>query len=269
MKRFLSLAFACLIAACAPGFAQEGSSSIQFNWVGDGALIVGGAGVALAATWLEGQTSSDLSNVNIATLNALDALAAFPNNETVSNVSSVLLGLQFALPAVAAFTLNKSDYIPALAVYAEALSWTAAAKDLLKYLIPRARPYAYSMSAAEMDSGLLGDADESFPSGHTAYAFCAATVLTCLELRYGQGQAATPYIVGGAYALATSVAVLRVCAGKHFITDTLAGAALGSGIGLLVTELHLRRPKVDSAQTPSLSLGDHGGSPALSLVYSY
>jgi membrane-associated phospholipid phosphatase len=40
---------------------------------------------------------------------------------------------------------------------------------------------------------------------------------------------------------AAAVGGLRIAAGKHFPTDILAGAAVGSLVGYLVPRLHLRR----------------------------
>ena len=40
------------------------------------------------------------------------------------------------------------------------------------------------------------------------------------------------------YAGAVGVAALRVAAGKHFPTDVVAGAALGSAVGWLVPTIH-------------------------------
>ncbi len=37
---------------------------------------------------------------------------------------------------------------------------------------------------------------------------------------------------------ATAIATLRVMAGKHFFSDVLVGAIIGSGIAYLTTELH-------------------------------
>lgn len=51
---------------------------------------------------------------------------------------------------------------------------------------------------------------------------------------------ATPWLIGGGYALATTAGVLRVVSGNHFATDAVAGAALGSCVGYLVTRLHVR-----------------------------
>lgn len=66
----------------------------------------------------------------------------------------------------------------------------------------------------------------SFPSGHSAESFAAAA---SLENRYGW-KAGLP-----AFAAATFVAVARVEARKHHWYDCVAGAAIGTGSGFLVT----------------------------------
>ena len=61
----------------------------------------------------------------------------------------------------------------------------------------------------------------SFPSGHTATAFAAATFMA---REYGH---ISKWYSIGAYTVATSVGMLRVMNNRHWITDTLAGAAVG------------------------------------------
>lgn len=47
-------------------------------------------------------------------------------------------------------------------------------------------------------------------------------------------------VVAGAYAVAAAAASLRVASGSHFLTDVLAGAALGTLSGWLVPVLHAK-----------------------------
>jgi len=61
----------------------------------------------------------------------------------------------------------------------------------------------------------------SFPSGHTATAFAAATFMA---KEYGH---LSPWYTVGAYTAATSVGVMRILNNRHWISDTLAGAAVG------------------------------------------
>lgn len=68
----------------------------------------------------------------------------------------------------------------------------------------------------------------SFPSGHTATAFVAATVL---HKEYGLTR--SPWFSVGGYAVAMSTGFMRVLNNRHWISDVMAGA----GIGILSTEL--------------------------------
>ena len=62
----------------------------------------------------------------------------------------------------------------------------------------------------------------SFPSGHTMNAFAIATVL---GLQY-------PPLSPALGLLAAAIAASRIVMGLHFASDVLAGAVLGSAIGL-------------------------------------
>lgn len=62
---------------------------------------------------------------------------------------------------------------------------------------------------------------QSFPSGHTAQAFMAATFLT---EEYGYRYKWLPY---AAYTVASGTGLLRMANNKHYICDVLVGAAIG------------------------------------------
>lgn len=66
-----------------------------------------------------------------------------------------------------------------------------------------------------------GSAYNSFPSGHTATAFAAAE---WLRMEYGHK---SPWIGISGYVVATSVGVLRVYNNRHWVSDVIAGAAIG------------------------------------------
>lgn len=74
-----------------------------------------------------------------------------------------------------------------------------------------------------------GSGHDSFPSGHTAVAFAAATYLS---VRYGDQYRALPPI---AYGAAVLTGVARVQADKHYARDVIAGAALGLGVAYMFT----------------------------------
>lgn len=67
----------------------------------------------------------------------------------------------------------------------------------------------------------------SFPSGHTAQAFVAATFM---HKEYGH---LSPWYSIGAYSIASSVGILRILNNRHFSSDVLVGA----GLGILATNI--------------------------------
>ncbi len=69
----------------------------------------------------------------------------------------------------------------------------------------------------------------SFPSGHTITAFAVATSLTIFY----------PALIVGLAFCALSVAVSRIILGMHFLTDVIAGAAIGGLLGYVAAELLL------------------------------
>jgi undecaprenyl-diphosphatase len=90
---------------------------------------------------------------------------------------------------------------------------------LLKRVFNRRRP-------CELEThcwATLTPPDEySFPSGHTMVAFA---VMVPLALFY-------PYLLYTLLFCALSIAASRIVLGMHFLTDVIAGAALGGLIGL-------------------------------------
>lgn len=91
---------------------------------------------------------------------------------------------------------------------------------LLKNLVARPRPCWINPDVSLL---VAIPKDYSFPSGHTLHCFIAATVLMCYDRRLG-----IP-----ALGMALLVSFSRLYLYVHFPSDILAGALLGTGIGLL------------------------------------
>ena len=81
---------------------------------------------------------------------------------------------------------------------------------------------------------------KSFPSGHTAIAFCGATTLM------HEYRDVSPWIGVAGYAVATTVAIDRVRRNRHHWYDVAAGAAIGvasAEAGYLIGDLILGKKK--------------------------
>jgi undecaprenyl-diphosphatase len=98
---------------------------------------------------------------------------------------------------------------------------------LIKGAVDRARPVAADPTL----TALVPTPDNpSFPSGHTATAFAAATVLALFH----------PRLRWPALALAAVVGLSRVYLGVHFWADVVVGAVFGVVIGVAMTWLGLQ-----------------------------
>lgn len=78
----------------------------------------------------------------------------------------------------------------------------------------------------------------SFPSGHTACAFAAATIL---HKEYGLTRSPLYSIVG--YSIATATGVGRVLNNRHWVSDVLVGAGIGivsADIGYFLSDIILK-----------------------------
>jgi len=72
-------------------------------------------------------------------------------------------------------------------------------------------------------SSLLPPDQFSFPSGHSITAFAVAVSLGSFY----------PTLIEGLLFCAVSVAISRILLGMHFLSDVLAGCAIGAGLGFL------------------------------------
>jgi membrane-associated phospholipid phosphatase len=147
-------------------------------------------------------------------------------------------------------------------MWGETLLLQQATVGLLKGVFGRARPFVYNDDPripAELKQSRT--AVRSFPSGHTATAFAGAVFLGEVFARLNPADPARHWVRGGSLALAAATGWLRIAAGKHFLTDVIAGAFVGSLIGWGVPRLH----EVDG--------GSDGGAdkarPAPGLVFGF
>jgi membrane-associated phospholipid phosphatase len=112
---------------------------------------------------------------------------------------------------------------------AEAGVATALLDQTVKFAAGRQRPFVHFAAGPRQ-----GDSDDnlSFYSGHTSLAFALATAGGTIASKRHQRLA--PLVWGLGLGFAATTGYLRIAADKHYATDVLTGAAVGSAAGLLL-----------------------------------
>jgi membrane-associated phospholipid phosphatase len=118
----------------------------------------------------------------------------------------------------------------------EALLDAAIVAQVLKFATQRPRP------GSANEPGEFFNGGNSFPSGHSIAAWSVASVLAC---EYSSHR----WVPVAAYGVATAVGVSRYTGQRHFISDVVAGSALGFAIGRYVC--HQNRAQAESDGQPT------------------
>ena len=172
--------------------------------------------VACVAIGFDGGVSDSVHAIMLPTDPVMQAITFLGDGRVL--VPACLL---FALGCF--FIKRSKTRLPLLALASIVLS--SAITQLLKMLIGRPRPYALGDSRyANMTSDALqwfsmNKDFASFPSGHTTAVFSLAW-FAITQLPGKRSRVAV-------FALATVVAFTRVALAKHYLADTIAGAAIG------------------------------------------
>jgi len=225
-------------------------TALKVNWVVDG--VVTGGTLALwvlpeffksslapaAARWYD-PPGVDVS-VRTALVWSNPAPAAVTSDILVAAVP-VGLGLWVFLEAEAAGGLRTAA--EDLLVITEAMTVAGALTTVTRYTTARIRPYAYFGQGSGVPEDHL-----SFWSGHTTTAFSAAAAAGYVaQLR---GYESWPWIYAVGFTAAGAVSYFRVAGDKHWMTDVVVGAVMGTGIGFLVPWLHRSNPALSLRLVP-------------------
>jgi membrane-associated phospholipid phosphatase len=129
-----------------------------------------------------------------------------------------------------------ADVIDNIVPIGEAMVVTEWVTRGVKLAVGRERPYAHYGASESAEDNL------SVPSGHTSRAYALAT--SAGVIAHMRGYSIEPIVWAVGMTLAGTSGYLRIAADSHYLTDVLAGAALGAAAGLTVPWLMRRDVEV-------------------------
>lgn len=188
----------------------------------------------------ENYAKSDLNtilNLDKNNIKSIDKSSIYDYNNNYKTLSDITVLSSLALPTVYSI-FSASDFNQFLNYnikYAQVLGITSGLTLLSKNLITRYRPYTYQDNL-DIDTRRSHDGRNSFFSGHTAMAFSSAVFLAYNFEKSDNPRYAKNILWLSSIALASSTGYLRIIAGKHFLTDVIVGALIGSTVAILISE---------------------------------
>lgn len=232
------MVWAPLLALALAGTPAEAPRSIyELHPAVDVPVIVGSLAVVGFAYLDSSRLITPRCPCDTSGIPGFDRWAVGNHNVFADTTSDVTAGLALATPFVLSLADDQlsPELVEDATVDAEALSVAGALVTVAKYAVQRPLPRVYALQ----DPKVVGSPGgyRSFYSGHTTLV-SAALVASASQWQRRHGPSVWPWL--GAGLVVTSVAVERVAAGRHFPSDVVVGAAMGTGVGLLVPWLHAR-----------------------------
>ncbi len=232
MRRPLLLALVLMAPLRAPVGGQQ-AGPVALGWPTVGAV----GGIVLASALLDETVARGIadspSEERLRTARRLRTFGEVP----------VMLGVGGGL-AVVGWLGHREALVRLAGQTATAVLLETVATQASKALVGRARPYQ-DPDRDGLDFAPFSN-QTAFPSGHTAAAFALATTLgDAVGSRWARA---------GLYTLATGTAWARLAEEKHWLSDVVAGAA----IGVLSARVANGRTKVLGLEAPQLLRGGVG-----------
>jgi membrane-associated phospholipid phosphatase len=128
----------------------------------------------------------------------------------------------------------------------EAVIFAQVTTGILKGVLGRARPFATGDTVPrdfKLGGGFSNSDRTSFPSGHTTTAFAAAAAVTSEARRHWPDRWWSTWLLGTTmYGGATMVGIARMYHNKHWASDVVMGAAIGTVSGYKVVDYSHANP---------------------------
>ena len=242
MKHLQSLLLCVCVLLWNQGFAQ---TPYQFNWKQDATFfILGGVTSGLAFYYrsnLPILSTSELEALNVNDINAFDRLATHYYSQSAGKASDYFWLSTHTLPFLfLAGKESRSDFSAIATLYGEVFLINTGITALTKNTFRRTRPFVYNPNAP-LNKKLTKTARSSFVSGHTSITAANCFFVAKVFSDYYPESNWRPAVWTSAALIPAITGYLRIRAGKHYPTDTIAGYILGATIGYLIPHLHKKK----------------------------
>jgi membrane-associated phospholipid phosphatase len=230
-------------------------TKLSYDWTVDG-IVTGGLAVSTLTLMLLDKSLAPL-DCKWCVPGSIDgdiSRSVMWSNPTTANTLSNVM--QFAVPVgvmgfglIQAYRLDDPEAGWAgVLLITEATSLAMLANTIVKYSVGRARPYVWKGTPDLYPSAT--DANVSFFSGHVTFVF--AVVVSGSTLFFMQDMPGAPWVLGFGLAAASFTAYLRMAADKHYLSDVLVSAGVGSLVGWAVPYLFHRPGRKGAPQAGDL-----------------
>jgi hypothetical protein len=208
-----------------------------FGWK-DAAILEAFAIATVAIAPLDTRVAQRLQNPDVQESKFIHHTATVV--QTVTSPGAVIIGVGMYTYGRLAHNTRAAD----LGLHGtEALLIGSQIGNLLKAVVGRARPYKGVNNPHDYQAfrGFHGGSEyRSFPSGHSIAAFAAAAAVTSETRRWWPKSV---WIIGPVmYGGASAVGLSRMVENKHWASDVITGAAIGTFAGLKVVQWHHSHP---------------------------
>src|SRR6185437_8350153 len=245
MRRVKSLSRSLVLvaASASAALAQADSGRIRplFTWR-DGVLAAGFAVGTIAIRPLDKSAATALQEPS------RQHKIIFQEGSTVVRTIAVPGSVIIGTSMYAVGRLAHVDRLAEVGLHGtEAIGVGSAVADVLKDILGRARPLVDTAGPNPDDWQLMrglhrGANYQSFPSGHTVAAFAAAAAVSSETSRWWP--TATYFGIGPVlYGGAAAVGLSRMYNNRHWASDVIMGAAIGTFAGTKVVRYSLTHPR--------------------------
>ncbi|MCH7722693.1 MAG: phosphatase PAP2 family protein [Bacteroidetes bacterium] len=209
-------------------------------------------------------TLNEINALNRDDVNKFDRGATYNWSPTAGSASDILVAATILSPALLSFSDKvRNDFTPVLVMYFQTLILADVLSLTFKGITQRYRPFVYNEDTP-LEEKQTQNAKRSFFSGHTSTAFAMVVFLSTVYSDYYPNSEWKPFVWGISLLAASTVGYLRYAASKHYPTDIITGAVVGSALGYFIPFIH-RTNESDL----DVSIGINGNGSTINFLYKF